>query len=171
MSVSLPILGLQAFALPFPHRIDNADSPRQHGLYKYKYIETYLTQTSRCHLSVVGNWRVCEVRSPQRQTFCLRRLFLRLSQSCKHVGIRCSKSSKTSFSYIRPLAHPLLGSLSHRPLAVNKYERCCKYTKIIWRFQIFTTEFLKIGFLMVMHKLLAIVVRGRVATRETMFYW
>ena len=34
-----------------------------------RYIETYHTQTSRCHLPAVGNGRVCEVRSPQRQTF------------------------------------------------------------------------------------------------------
>jgi hypothetical protein len=39
-AVLLPILRAQAFALPHLHRIDNAVSPRQNGLYIIRYIET-----------------------------------------------------------------------------------------------------------------------------------
>ena len=67
MSVLLPILASQAFALPHSHRIDNAVSPRQNELYIIRYIDT-LHVTLRCHLSVVSV-RGCEVRDAQRQTF------------------------------------------------------------------------------------------------------
>jgi len=65
VSVLLPILESQALALPKPHRIDNAVSPRQNELY-LKYIDT-LHVTPRCHLSVVV-LRICEIRDSQRQT-------------------------------------------------------------------------------------------------------
>ena len=66
MSVLLPILASQALALPKPHRIDNAVSPRQYELYNKRYIETHYV-TLRCHLSVVV-LRICEIRDAQRQT-------------------------------------------------------------------------------------------------------
>ena len=66
MSVSLPILESQALALPKPHRIDNAVSPRQNELYIKRYIDT-LNVDARCHLSVVV-LRICEIRDSQRQT-------------------------------------------------------------------------------------------------------
>ena len=41
-----PILASKALALPTPHRIDNAVSPRQYELYKRMYIETHHADAS-----------------------------------------------------------------------------------------------------------------------------
>ena len=68
VSVSLPILVSKALALPTPHRIDNAVSPRQYELYINNVYRNALTQTLRCHLSVVV-LGICEILDTQRQTF------------------------------------------------------------------------------------------------------
>ncbi len=67
-AVLLPILDSQAFALPTSHRIDNAVSPRQNGLYINKVYRNAPRRRLGCHLPVVM-LRSCEVRESQRQTF------------------------------------------------------------------------------------------------------
>ena len=79
MSVSLPILETQAFALPKPHRIDNAVSPRQYELYNIRYIETHYADVS---VVICLLW------------------FYGFAKFVSHNDRR----SKTSFSYIRPPA-------------------------------------------------------------------
>jgi len=59
--------GTTGLRIASPHRIDNAVSPRQHGLYIIMYIETHHV-TLRLS-SVCCGFGICEVRCSQRQTF------------------------------------------------------------------------------------------------------
>ena len=83
----LPILELQAFALPFPHRIDNAVSPRQYA-----------------HLYHINN----VYRNVPRKRLVVICLLWELDEFAKFV-VHNDRRPKTSFSYIRPPAHPLVG--------------------------------------------------------------
>jgi len=66
-AVLQPILGTQALALPHPHRLDNAVSPRQNELYNIiRYIETLHADVSLS--SACCRLGSCKVRALQRQT-------------------------------------------------------------------------------------------------------
>ena len=65
----LPIQVSKALALPTPHRIDNAVSPRQHELYiNNKVYRNAPRRRFGCHLPVVV-FGICEILDTQRQTF------------------------------------------------------------------------------------------------------